>query len=335
MPMEILGGVFPMKAAVLLGALVSIGACVSTPAGHESSNAGSSRAGGIRFVYNVDIGHAGTEHADRDAVLAHAVAVMQRRVDALFKQGVVRAVANGIEVVLSEDVLATLERYRRIAQIPGVFHVRLVDDGSTYMTTLVERFRHEIYSFEFENVVAAEDHWNGPEGSEPHRDPYLTAAERDPLVAVLHKLSAASPLPPDREILVETYGESSRSYRSYLVASSGGIDNADIEVVEVAPGVDGQPEVIITLTAEGRRKFGDMTEAAIGRKIAIVIDGRIMSAPIIIGPIRNGRVHVRFGVYPSADENVQRAEAEDLAALLRSGPLPAPLSLEREEKTVR
>lgn len=77
-----------------------------------------------------------------------------------------------------------------------------------------------------------------------------------------------------------------------------------------------------------------MTAAAIGRKIAVVIDGRIASAPIVIGPIRNGRVHVRFASYPAVDDGAQRVEAEDLAVLLRSGPLPAPLSLEKEEPSL-
>lgn len=317
--------------ATAFAALISIGACASAPAVRQPSNDRSLRAGGIRFLYNVDAGHARQEQRSRDELLARAVSVMQRRVDALFQHGAVHATANGIEVVLPEDVPATLERYRRIAQVPAVFQVRLVDDGSTYMATLVERLRRKAYVFEFEEVVVAEDRWNGPEASGAHRDPYLTTAEREVLVAILHHLTATSPVPRDREILIETYGESSRSYRSYLVDSRGGIDNADIDVTEVAPGADGQPEVIITLTAEGRRKFGEMTAAAIGRKIAIVIDGRIMSAPIVIGPIRNGRVHVRFGVYPAVDEGAQRAEAEDLAVLLRSGPLPAPVSLQGED----
>jgi preprotein translocase subunit SecD len=332
--MELGGWGGPVKASALFAALISIGACAAVPPVRQRSNARSSRVSGIRFLYNVDAGHARQEQRSRDELLARAVSVMQRRVDALFQRGVVHAAANGIEVVLPDDVPATtLERYRRIAQIPAVFQVRLVDDGSTYMAMLVERVRQKIY--DFEGLVVAEDRWNGPEASGAHRDPYLTTEERDVLVAILHRLTAASPVPRDREILIETYGESSRSYRSYLVDRSGGIDNADIDATEVAPGVDGQPEVIITLTAEGRRKFGEMTAAAIGRKIAIVLDGRIMSAPIVIGSIRNGRVHVRFGVYPAADEGTQRAEAEDLAALLRSGALPAPVSLQGEEHLLR
>jgi len=56
---------------------------------------------------------------------------------------------------------------------------------------------------------------------------------------------------------------------------------------------------------------------------------------MVIGPIRNGTVHVRLGVHPAVGEDSQRAEVEDLAVVLRSGPLPAPLSLEREERLVQ
>jgi len=84
------------------------------------------------------------------------------------------------------------------------------------------------------------------------------------------------------------------------------------------------PAVGFSLNSDGARKFGTATEQNIGRQLAIVLDGRVSSAPVIQSRISDeGRISGSF----------TQQEAQDLSLVLRSGALPASLTY-LEERTV-
>ena len=88
---------------------------------------------------------------------------------------------------------------------------------------------------------------------------------------------------------------------------------------------DGQPVVNFRFDSVGASRFGTATRENVGRLFAIVLDGEVISAPVIREPILGGS-----GVI-SGNFTVQ--SAQDLALLLRAGALPAPLTV-LEERTV-
>ncbi len=88
---------------------------------------------------------------------------------------------------------------------------------------------------------------------------------------------------------------------------------------------DGQPVVSFRFDSVGARRFGDATSENVGRRFAIVLDNRVISAPVIREPILGGS-----GII-SGSFTVD--SAQDLALLLRAGALPAPLNI-LEERTV-
>ena len=88
---------------------------------------------------------------------------------------------------------------------------------------------------------------------------------------------------------------------------------------------DGQPVVSFTFDAVGAKRFADATRDNVGRLFAIVLDRKVISAPVIREPILGGS-----GVISG---NFTVPEAQDLALLLRAGALPAPLTI-LEERTV-
>jgi len=99
-------------------------------------------------------------------------------------------------------------------------------------------------------------------------------------------------------------------------------------LVDAQPRMDNQtnqPIVSFTLDRLGSQKFGKSTLNNVGKRIAIVLDNKIISAPSIREPITGGS-----GII-SGDFSFQ--EATDLALLLRSGALPTPLEIV-EERTV-
>ena len=86
-----------------------------------------------------------------------------------------------------------------------------------------------------------------------------------------------------------------------------------------------QPSVSFTLDRVGAQKFGRTTSDNVGKRLAIVLDKKIISAPAINEAITSGN-----GVITG---NFSFQEATDLALLLRSGALPTPLIIV-EERTV-
>jgi preprotein translocase subunit SecD len=88
---------------------------------------------------------------------------------------------------------------------------------------------------------------------------------------------------------------------------------------------EGQPVVSFRFDSLGARRFADVTKSNVGRPFAIVLDDKVISAPVIREPILGGSGIISGGF------TVQTAQ--DLALLLRAGALPAPLKI-IEERTV-
>jgi len=86
-------------------------------------------------------------------------------------------------------------------------------------------------------------------------------------------------------------------------------------------------ETVVTFTLDrvGAKRFGKATSTGIGKQLAIVLDGKIISAPVIRDTIASGNGQISGGFTFQS--------ATDLALLLRSGALPAPLNI-IEERTV-
>ena len=82
---------------------------------------------------------------------------------------------------------------------------------------------------------------------------------------------------------------------------------------------DPAPSVALEFSAAGAKKLAAATEKAVGRAMAIVVDGRFLSSPVIYSPIMGGRL--------SLSGNFTAREASDLARALSSGPLPERLTL--------
>ncbi len=87
----------------------------------------------------------------------------------------------------------------------------------------------------------------------------------------------------------------------------------------------GRPVVSFRFDTTGGRKFGNATKNNVGRPFAIVLDGKVISAPVIREPIMGGS-----GIISGS---FTTQEVQDLSLLLRAGALPAPLTI-LEERSV-
>ncbi len=99
-------------------------------------------------------------------------------------------------------------------------------------------------------------------------------------------------------------------------------------LVDAKPTMDNQNnQTVVTFSLDrvGAKRFGKATAAGVGKKLAIILDGKIISAPVIREAIIGGSGQITGGFTFQS--------ATDLALLLRSGALPAPINI-IEERTV-
>jgi preprotein translocase subunit SecD len=91
----------------------------------------------------------------------------------------------------------------------------------------------------------------------------------------------------------------------------------------------GRPEVLVEFDRWGATRFEDMTGKNVGRKMAIILDDKVSSAPVIQDKIGGGRSSITMG--GGNDREIQR-EAQDLVNVLKTGSLPAPLKIDSQSE---
>jgi preprotein translocase subunit SecD len=110
----------------------------------------------------------------------------------------------------------------------------------------------------------------------------------------------------------------------YMVRKVAVVTGRDLRNAKPSLDETNRPAVSFSLNTDGARKFGKATGENIGRRLAIILDGRVQSAPVIEGRIFDeGRISGTF----------TQQEVQDLSLILRSGALPASLTY-LEERTV-
>ncbi len=130
----------------------------------------------------------------------------------------------------------------------------------------------------------------------------------------------AEKIPEEAEILFETVEselDDSTYSIPYLVKKDAALIGDLLQDARVSIGEFNEPNVGVTFDSKGAQEFDAVTAANVGKRMAIVLDGKVYSAPTINERISGGRA-VISGTFTTD-------EANDLAVVLRAGALPAPL----------
>lgn len=140
--------------------------------------------------------------------------------------------------------------------------------------------------------------------------------------AVVSRTTDAAASPGARNVLLPSMDEPG----IYYIVEDAPVVSGD-DLVDSQPSFDqnGRPAVSFRFDTTGARKFGDYTAANIGAPFAIVLDGEVISAPVIQSHIPGGS-----GIITG---NFSVEESTRLAVLLRAGALPAEMSF-LEERTI-
>lgn len=273
----------------------------------------------------------------RDAALDRAIEIIRTRVDrfgvtepSIIKQGQSRIV---VELPGVDDE----ERVRNLLKGTARLEFRTGADAQDF-----SNFRNR--AIEFYNVEADSSdslNLNGPSNTllermsfiqtqSPYVFGYAMAEDTAAIIDLLSTSDIQRLIPRNTVVL---WGSRSLSFEGGVeqFALYGVRDNAELtgEVIEEASiqfdPTTNVPEVSMGMNSEGARIWSRITGANIGKPIAIVLDGYVVSYPNVSTKITGGNSSI------TGLENV--SEAEDLVNILLSGALPAPLQI-MEERTV-
>ena len=129
-------------------------------------------------------------------------------------------------------------------------------------------------------------------------------------------------LPPDTELLPGSEGQNG-SQSWYVLNRIAAVTGRDLSGADPSHDQAGRPSVNFTLNRDGAQRFGRVTGANVNKLLAIVLDNRVYSAPVINGQITD-RGEITGG-------NFTPQTANDLALVLRSGALPASIKTLSDE----
>jgi preprotein translocase subunit SecD len=136
-------------------------------------------------------------------------------------------------------------------------------------------------------------------------------------------------LPPGTMVMPgksEAQGAPANAQVYYIVARSPIVTGTDLQSATTSPSTNfpNQYQVDFVLSTAAASRFGPFTKANINRRMAIVLDRKVQTAPVINGPIED---------HGMIEGNFTEQSSKDLALVLRAGALPASIKY-LEERTV-
>ena len=261
-----------------------------------------------------------------ELALRQAIETIRGRVD---KFGVSEPtiIKKGTDIIV-ELPGAKAEEFEHIKSIIGrtaQLEFKIVDDGSDYMKKVAASVPKD------SPITVAPESWTEKHSGAQHEDVYLRVKEkdRDVLNKFIADLAGDLAVPNDREISLElmsprevSEGTPDRYYRTYLLKKRAGVTGEYLAMADESWDEMGTPEVAFTMNRQGAGMMEKLTGENVGRKMAVILDEKITSAPVIESKIgERGRITMGRG----GDPFKLQQEVKDLVGVLRSGALPAPL----------
>ena len=243
-----------------------------------------------------------------------------RRIGLALLAGVITAGCgdDGVETLPSVSVPAA-ER-GPIALKEKLMFARVIDDDPL-LEDLAEIARTDDLA-KAAGIEVSSDGWAHEVVRDEFAYPYLRAKDRAALASYLGAAVARhAQLAPAEghafayERVQEQPGQAPR-WRMYLVDHATALRPKAVTSLETGEGTTGVAELRATLAEEDAQRFHELTEKAVGHKVAIAIGEVVVSAPIVREPISGGSVVLVPGV---STRDAARAEVERWAQQLRGG----------------
>ena len=289
------------------------------------------------------------ESGIRERAVGQAREIINRRVDELgLREAAVSVRDEDIIVEVPGEDEKSFATIRDIISQTARLEFKLLDDESDFFKTVREKSSPdslpEGLDFYTENVSVGKDK-AGDVRTRQVTYAFLKKGEKETSQQTLQRFkewAATLEVPPDREIGYEieyrtvdevTLKQEEWGYRTYLLRARADVTGDLVRDAAAQPDQGtsslGGWHVALTFTEQGGRIFERITADNIKRRFAIILDGRVESAPVIQSRIPGGHAQITLG---SNDPEAQLRDARKLELVLRSGALPAPISPSNEQR---
>jgi len=284
----------------------------------------------------------------RERAVSQAREIILRRVDELgLREAAVSARDEDIIVEVPGEDEKSFATIREIISQTARLEFKLLDDDTDFFGAVRKTAKPESLpeglEFQIENAPVGKD----AEGNRTKANTYalLRKGPKETSTQALQRMRewvATLDVPSDREVgyhvesrVVDEISlkEEEVGVRTYFLKSRAEITGDMIREAaaqaDQSQGGMGGWHVSITFTDAGGKIFEKITGANIQRRFAIILDGRISSAPVIQSRIAGGHGQITMG---SGDPEAQLRDSRNLELVLRSGALPAPISPSNEQR---
>jgi len=184
----------------------------------------------------------------------------------------------------------------------------------------------DLYRDPVDGVSAEVDGWRNDVDGSSHTDYFVLARTREAASDAIRAIQASdrfARLEPGEEIVFERVvprpgAEDPRPFwRSYVVGPPVLDGSAVVAAEVIRDELSKRPEVLVTFSEDGGRAFAELTRRQLGRKIAMLVDGVVVSAPVIESVITRGTT-----ILMGDGEDEQRDASDLVASLLGIAPAP-------------
>jgi preprotein translocase subunit SecD len=285
----------------------------------------------------------------RERAVGQARDIILRRVDELgLREAAVSSRDEDIIVEVPGEDEKSFATIREIISQTARLEFKLLDDETDFFGAVQKTAKAESLpeglEFQIENAPAGMDA-EGEKRSKPTTYALLRKGPKETSTQALQRMRewvSTLDVPSDREVgyhiesrVVDEISlkEEEIGVRTYFLKSraeiTGDMIREAVAQPEQSQGGLGGWHVSITFTDAGGKMFEKITGANVQRRFAIILDGRISSAPVIQGKIAGGHGQITMG---SGDPEAQLRDSKNLELVLRSGALPAPISPSNEQR---
>jgi len=285
----------------------------------------------------------------RERAVGQAREIILRRVDELgLREAAVSSRDEDIIVEVPGEDEKSFANIRDIISQTARLEFKLLDDDTDFFGNISSNAKDQTLpeglEFRHENAPAGKDS-EGETRTHPTTYAVLAKLPKETSSQTIQRMRewvGTLDVPPDREVGYEierkvvdevTLKEEESGVRTFFLKSRAEITGDMIREAVAQPeqgqGTLGGWNVGITFTDAGGRIFERITGANIKRRFAIILDGRISSAPVIQSKIAGGHAQITMG---SGDPEAQLRDSRRLELVLRSGALPAPISPSNEQR---
>jgi preprotein translocase subunit SecD len=301
---------------------------------------------GLNYEFRI---RSSVESGIRERAVGQAREIINRRVDELgLREAAVSTRDEDIIVEVPGEDEKGFATIRDIISQTARLEFKLLDDDTDFFRAIREKATPdslpEGLEFYQETTSVGKDA-SGDVKTKQLTYAMLKKGDKETSQQTLQRLKewvATLEVPPDREIGYEmeyrtidevSLKQEEAGFRTYLLKTRAEVTGDLVRDASAQPdqstGSLGGWNVSLTFTEQGGRIFERITAENIKRRFAIILDGRVESAPVIQTRIPGGHAQITLG---SSDPEAQLRDARKLELVLRSGALPAPISPSNEQR---